>query len=194
MDALTKLKRLSSPSKIQDYLDALPFNKERTKETCSSPAVVLERGTAHCMEGALLAAAALSLQGEDPVLLHLKTGPGDQHHALALFKRNGYWGAISKTTHPVLRWRDPIYTTPRELALSYFHEYFLNDGRKTLLGYSKPFSLKRYGKNWITSKDDLWNIAHALTGSKHTSIVPKKNRKYVRKASPLERKAALLTK
>lgn len=192
MNYLSRLQTLSTPAKIQDFLDTLPFNHETQGETCMSPVRVLEAKKAHCFEGALLAAAALWLQGEKPLLMHLLTGPGDDHHALALFKRNGYWGAISKTNHAVLRYRDPIYKTPRELALSYFHEYFLHNGRKTLRAYSKPFSLARFGKSWITSEDDVWELALALRDSPHTPLIPPKNRSFIRNASPLERRVGRL--
>ncbi len=177
-----------TPEKIQDLLDTLRFNKEKKAETCRSPQEVLRHNEAHCLEGALLAAAALQAAGERPLLMNLKASRGDYDHAVALFKRNGYWGAISKTNHAVLRYRDPIYKTQRELALSYFHEYFLNDtGRKTLLAYSKPFDLTRYGKDWITSTGNLWDIADALRDSPHTSIVPSGTK--LRSASIIERKA-----
>jgi len=189
-EELAILKRLSTPNKIQDFLDTLAFNYERRGETCMSPKMVLSAGKAHCLEGALFAAAALWLQGESPLLLNLETLDIDDDHALALFKRNGCWGAISKTNHGVLRFRDPIYRTSRELVLSYFHEYFMADtGQKTLRAYSRPFSLKRFGTEWITSEENLWDIAHALDESTHFHIVPKNYVKHLRPPSQVERTA-----
>lgn len=180
-----------TPEKIQDLLDSLAINQEKQGETCRSPKEVLRYKEAHCLEGALLAAAALQAAGEKPLLLNLKVSRGDYDHAVALFKRNGYWGALSKTNHAVLRYRDPVYKTIRELALSYFHEYFLNDtGRKTLIAYSKPFDLSRYQKEWITSDKNLWYIADALRDSPHTAIVPIGTK--LRPASKLERSAGSL--
>ena len=104
-----------------------------------SPRRVLATRTAHCFEGALLAATVLWMQGEIPLLLDLATNAQDIDHVVALYKCNGYWGAISKTNHAVLRFRDPVYKTIRELALSYFHEYYLEaTGEKTLISYSLP--------------------------------------------------------
>lgn len=181
------LRKLRTPERIQDFLDALPYNFEGDGETCSSPLVTLTRGSAHCLEGALIAAAALALTGERPLLMNLKAGPGDQHHAVALFRRNGLWGAISKTNHAVLRFRDPIYRTPRELALSYFHEYFLGkNGRKTLKSYSKPYALR--GSSWMTRTDDLWDIAYALTDAPHLAIAPTDTLSRARRASQFERR------
>jgi hypothetical protein len=122
--------------------------------------------------------------------MELKAAPGDQDHAVALYKRNGYWGAVSKTNHTSLRFRDPIYKTIRELALSYFHEYFVNDsGTKTLRAYTRPFSLVRFGSTWVTSEEDQWKIAYALHDAPHIQIIPEVNKRHIRKADRFERKA-----
>ena len=105
---------------------------------------VLRAGKAHCMEGALLAAAILEFHGHKPLLLDLRSTSEDLDHVVALFKQNGYWGAISKTNHVVLRYREPIYGSVRELAMSYFHEYFLDNGKKTLREYSVPVDLGKF--------------------------------------------------
>lgn len=190
---LRVLKRLSSPSKIQDFLDTFAINHERGGETCMSPLQVLRKKKAHCLEGALLAAAALALHGEKPLLMNLKAAPGDDDHAVALYRVNGYWGAISKTNHASLRFRDPVYKTLRELALSYFHEYFVNrSGKKTLRSYSRPFDLSRFGTDWMTSEKDLWKIAFALRASKHANLYPKESQRYLRPADPMERRAGRL--
>jgi len=191
---LASLRRLSSPQKIQGYLESLPFNFEKSGETLMSPQRVLKEKRAHCLEGALLAAAALWLQGEKPLLLDLKTHKKDQEHVVALFRRNGYWGAISKTNHAVLRYRDPIYESVRELALSYFHEYFLNsNGQKTLESYSTPFDLSTLGDAWVTDEEDLWHISKRLDRVRHFPVVPKKNQRQIRKATKVEREAGTIT-
>ncbi|MGE5540680.1 MAG: hypothetical protein ACM3TU_00115 [Bacillota bacterium] len=198
MDGLTDketalLRSLSNPSKIQDFLDSLAVNHEKRTESCMSPRQVLITGKAHCLEGGMLAATALWFHGEPPLLMELKAAPGDQDHAVTLYKRNGYWGAISKTNHASLRFRDPVYKTIRELALSYFHEYFVNQtGAKTLRAYTRPFSLKRFGTSWITSEEDLWNIGYALHDAPHHPLVPEGNQRYLRKADRMERRAGRL--
>lgn len=189
----TLLRSLSTPIKIQDFLDRLAINHEKQSESCMSPRRVLAMRKAHCLEGALLAATALALHGERPLLIELSVAPGDQDHALALYKRNGYWGAISKTNHATLRFRDPVYRTVRELALSYFHEYFVNaTGAKTLRGYTRPFSLTRFGDAWVTRETDLWDIAYALADAPHVPLLPPENKQYLRKADRIERKAGRL--
>src|SRR3989344_3210239 len=121
--------KLTTPEKIQDFIDILPVNFEPNSDTSRSPLMTLREGRAHCMEGALIAASALWYHGEPPLLLDLKTTKGDDDHVVTLFKRHGRWGAISKTKHAVLRYRDAIYRSVRELVMSYFHEYFLDSGR-----------------------------------------------------------------
>jgi hypothetical protein len=189
------LAKLSTPIKIQDFLDTLPMNWEKRGDTMLSPRRVLKAKKAHCMEGALIAAAALWVAGESPLIMNLspKLDKGDDDHVVALYKRGGLWGAISKTNHASLRFRDPVYKTPRELALSYFHEWFLNSsGEKVLECYSKPLDMRHFGTDWLTSKSDLWDVADALSERKHYFLVPKGNWRYVRKADKMEMKAGKL--
>src|SRR6185436_5255761 len=89
--------KLDSPAKIQNYLDTLPTNFELSGETNFSPHQIMTQGTAHCFEGAVFAAAALAFHGQWPLLMDFATTYNDEDHAIALFKKNGYWGAISKT-------------------------------------------------------------------------------------------------
>ncbi|MFZ1654393.1 MAG: hypothetical protein WBO92_03845 [Candidatus Moraniibacteriota bacterium] len=182
------IRRLSTPEKIQDHLDTLPFNFEKQGLTFYSPRVVIREGKAHCIEAACLAAFALWYHGAEPLILDLRSLRYDFDHVVTLFQRNGYWGALSKTNHGVLRYRDPIYRTVRELALTYFHEYYLTTtGRKTLREYSRPFDLKRFGTEWVTSEDSLIDIAEALDLSRHHPLVPRVNERQLRLASAIER-------
>ncbi|HVM58937.1 MAG TPA: hypothetical protein VMT80_01240 [Candidatus Paceibacterota bacterium] len=194
--AYRALARLSTPVRVQDFLDSLPMNFERKGETLQSPARVLTSRTAHCFEGALLAAAALWIHGEPPLLLDLtvRSGSGDEDHVVALYKRGGCWGAISKTNHAALRFRDPVYRTVRELALSYFHEWFLDStGEKTLRGYGRPFNLAKIGASWISAAEDLWSIDRALARAKHLPLFPRNNARFIRRADAMERRAGALT-
>jgi hypothetical protein len=184
------LQKLTTPQLIQEFLDALPINHEKNGETCYSPRMVLRERKAHCLEGAFLAATALMVQGMPPLIMNFRTLDKDEDHAVALFKQNGYWGALSKTNHPILRYRDPVYRTVRELAMSYFHEYFMfENGEKTLRAYSRPVNLRRFGTKWITSEKDLWDMAYALADAPHLPMVPKKNLKALRPAPAFERTA-----
>lgn len=184
------LRALNTPQKIQDFLDTLPINHEKQGETCLSPRSVLSEKKAHCLEGALLAAVALWIHGEKPLVMNFKTTPNDEDHAVTLFRRNGLWGALSKTNHAMLRYRDPAYRSIRELAMSYFHEYYmLEDGKKTLRAYSTPVNVKRFGTAWITAEENIWTVADALADAPHTPLLTPTALRALRPATRFERTA-----
>ena len=182
------MQKMDTPAKVQDFLNDLKFNfEENGGQTLKSPIRVLREKNAHCMEGALLGAYILSLHGKKPLVLHLQTTKGDSDHVIALFKKNEFWGALSKTNHGVLRYREPVYKNIRELVMSYFHEYFLNNGVKTLRKYSKPLDLDIFKKGWEIEEEDLWGIDSELDKIKHYDIAPKKVFKELRLADEIER-------
>ena len=168
------LRRLRTPEKIQQFLDdELVYNIEANGETCYSPRRVLRHRMAHCMEGAMLAAAALRFHGEAPLIIDL-TAVRDDDHVLAVFRRAGLWGAIAKSNYSGLRYRTPVYRTLRELALSYFEHYFNSQGEKTLRGYAaRPVNLGRFDRlNWMTREADPWEVPEYLTTIAHRSLLP----------------------
>jgi hypothetical protein len=189
--------RLNSPHKIQSFLESIPINFEVKGETNLSPRMVLKRRTAHCFEGAVLAAAALAYHGHKPLLMDFATAYDDEDHTVALFKQNGLWGAISKTNHAVLRYRDPVYKTPRELAMSYFHEYYMWDGRKSLRAYSQPLDLSRFKpENWVIRDDSdqaLDWLMSTLARSRYSEIAPNRAIKLLRASTMIELQALKLT-
>ena len=136
------LRALTTPQHIQEFVVGLHANFEEEGDTLRSVRGVLRHRRAHCIEAAFVAACALWLQGEPPLIMDL-TAKGDSDHVIAIFRRHGCWGAISKSNHVWLRWRDPVYRSLRELAMSYFHEY-TNKHRKTLRTYSRPVGLDRF--------------------------------------------------
>jgi len=188
---LQLIKKLNSPKKIQDFINNLEMNFDYINDTCQSPKQVLKNKKAHCIEGAILAAAILRYHGYKPLLLDLEAAKKDYDHVVALFKHHGHWGAISKTNHSVLRYREPIYKTIRELALSYFHEYFLNEnGKKTLRKYSNPVNLKIFDNlNWISTDNEVWFIPEHLVKIKHIPILNRKQIANLRNADNIEIKA-----
>mgnify|MGYP001610814730 FL=1 len=187
------MKRLNTPAKVQDFLNTLKFNFEEKGQTLKSPIMVLRTKSAHCIEGAILGAYVLSLNGYKPLVLHLKTTKDDFDHVVAVFQINGLWGAISKTNHSVLRYREPVYKNIRELIMSYFHEYFLNNGKKTLRSYSAPLNLNLFEEGWEREESDLWGIDEELDYIKHYNIVPKNIFKKLRKADDIEIKTSEFT-
>ena len=185
-------KRLDSPKKIQDFLNSIPKNFEKTGETCYSPRLVLRENMAHCVEGAFLAASILWYHGEKPLIFDLRSNSEDFDHVVALFKKNGHWGAINKTNYAVLRYREPIYKNARELALSYFHEYFLDNGDKTLREFSVPIDLSKFGTEWITADRNLWDIYFEIDKYRHTPILSRSMISALRKADKIEIEAGKL--
>src|SRR5256714_12704281 len=148
-------RRLNTPQKIQQFLDAIPYNLETGGETFRSPRRVLADRTANCIEGAVLAAAALRVQGQVPLIMDL-TATRDEDHVIAVFRRRGLWGAIAASKFTGLRYREPVYRTVRELAMSYFEQYFNLAGERTLRGYGRPVNLARFDRlRWMTSDEDL---------------------------------------
>ena len=180
------IRKLNTPGKVQDFLNGLKFNFEKRGETLKSPVMVLRTGNAHCIEGAILGAYILSRHGFPPLILHLQATTKDFDHVVAPFKIKGLWGALSKTNHAVLRYREPIYRNMRELVLSYFHEYFLDSGVKTLRKYSRSLNLNVFEKGWELAKEDLWGIDEELDRIKHYDILPKEVLKNLRKADRVE--------
>ncbi len=187
---------LNTPSKIQDYINSIPINFELDGETYLSPLEVLKQNRAHCLEGALLAARLFRFHGHTPLLLDLKAVAGDHDHVVALFRfpKTGEWGAVSKTNHAVLRYREPIYKSLRELAMSYFHEYFDNKtGKKNLRSYSGAFDLRKMDYlNWETTDKKLQDLVNKLDWSRHYSLISKDHEKLLRKAEQIEIQAGEL--
>jgi len=122
--------------RVQDFVDALEYNFEEGGETSYSPKQVLEKRRAHCLEGGVFAACALRFHGFPPLLMDLRA-KRDDDHTLCIFRQAGKWGAVSKSKFIGLRWRDPVYKTLRELALSYFTHYYNYAGEKTLREFSQ---------------------------------------------------------
>lgn len=201
-DIYLKLKKLNTAKKIQDFLDVFPINMEENGGTYMSVVRTLKAREAHCLEGALVAALALWIQGKKPLILDLKSNNGDDH-VIALYQENGYWGSISKTNHATLRFRDPVYKTVRELAMSFFHEYIhLKSGEKILESFSNPVDLSTIVgpdmnkaesvSDWISGTRELDWLAERLDEVPHNEIYPRKNKKFLRNADPMELKAGNL--
>jgi hypothetical protein len=145
------------------------------------------------MEGAMLAAAVLEFHGHQPLLVDLRAARHDYDHVVAVFKQFGCFGAIGKTNHAVLRYREPVYRTVRELAMSFFHEYFDDRGRKNLREYSLPFSLRQFDRlGWRTTEADLWDVPYRIDRARHAKILKPGQLKNLRPADPIEIKAGQL--
>jgi hypothetical protein len=138
----------------------------------------------------MFAAAALRANGFPPLIVDLESTKNDYDHVLAVYQIHGHWGAISKTNHGVLRYREPVYRTIRELVMSYFHEYFLQSTRaKTLRAFSKPIDLSRFDKQgWETSEESIWYIPEYLLEIPHSAILNRNQIARLRKADDIEKR------
>ncbi len=163
------MRALKTPAKIQKFIDAIEY---QYADTAGSPQHVLRERKGHCLEGALLAAAALRVNGHPPLLMDLEA-VRDDDHVVALYRERGLWGGIAKSNFAGLRFRAPIYRTLRELAVSYFEHYYNLRGERTLRTYSRPVNLSRLDdEHWMTAEEDLWCVPELLIAAKHYPLFP----------------------
>ena len=188
---LRALRALKTPAQIQKFLDELPY---QYGNTAWSPHRALRERKGHCLEGALLAAAALRLNGHPPLLMDLEA-VNDDDHVVAVYREAGLWGSIAKSNFAGLRFRAPIYRTLRELALSYFEHYYNLRGERTLRSYSVPVNLERLdGQHWMTSEKNVWFVPEYLIAARHYRLFPDKvdARAYPARSSQLRSRNARL--
>lgn len=171
---LRKLRSLKNPHGIQAFLDDMPYHLE---DTAWSPRKVLAERSSHCLEGAIFAAAALRVNGYPPLLLDFEADH-DTDHVIAVYREGGCWGAVAKSNYTGCRWREPVYRTLRELALSYFNIYFNLRRERTLRRYSVPVNLKRFdSQRWMTTDKPVWFIVYHLFDIKHYPLMAKAQEK-----------------
>jgi hypothetical protein len=190
--ALAILRRLNSPRKVQNFLDyELAYNDSNTN-TCFSPLEALRRRRAHCIEGAMLAAAAFSFHGRRPLLLDLRANPRDDDHVIAPFTRNGRWGAVAKSHFCGLRYREPVYASYAELARSYFEFYYNGRGEKTLREFSDPLDAALLKPEWLYSEKNVFFVGRRLDAQRHHRILGRLPESELRRADSLLLEAEVL--
>jgi hypothetical protein len=188
-DEIRLLKTLNNPDKIQVFLDSIDYNPNYE---CRSPRWVMKKRSAHCFEGALFAAAALQFMGYKPLIIDMKA-VNDDDHVIAVFKENGFWGAVAKSNFTSLRFREPVYKSVRELIMSYFDFFFNIDGFKSLRSYSKPFDIRFFeSRNWQTTDEDLEYIGNKIESLHHYPVATRKMISKLYKASDTMLKAGML--
>jgi hypothetical protein len=181
--------QFTDPWSIQVFLDSISYNPGYE---CRSPKFVIKKLSAHCFEGALFAAAALNFIGYKPLIVDM-SAENDDDHVIAVFRQDGYWGAVAKSNFTSLRYREPVYRSLRELIMSYFDFYFNINGEKSLRSYSIPFNLTSLNRrNWATTNEDLDYIGNKIESLPHFSVVPEKMIEKLNKASDYMLKAGLL--
>ena len=185
-----RLRRLTPPWRIQRFLDDLVYDFRG--KGCRSPRRVLRERKVQCMDGALFAAAALRVQGEKPLILDLEA-VYDDDHVIALYRRNGRWGAVARSNYSGLRFREPLFATVRDLVLSYVEGYFNLRRQKTLRRYSRPFDVSRFDRlEWMTTEEDLWDIPNHLVGIRHYRLLSPSQERALAPVSPVVFKAGLV--
>lgn len=161
---------LQTPGRIQNFINRLRWNHAEG-ESARSVVSVIEHGEAQCLEGAFVAACSLWLAGRPPLLMDMGA-KGDADHIITLFRRGRYWGAISKSNSPYLRYRDPIYRSLRELSLSYFPQYVVHR-QKTLRTYSAAIDLRKIDSAlWVTREGFCEEVVNMLTNARHYELLP----------------------
>jgi len=186
---LRKLRSLKDPHGIQRFLDRQPYH---LADTAWSPRRVLRESTSHCFEGALFAAAALRANGYPALVIDLEA-ERDTDHVIAVFKQRGHWGAIGKSNYTGCRYREPVYRTLRELALSYFEVYFNLRRERSLRTYSRPVNLARFDRrNWMTTEEPVWFIAEYLFTIRHFPLLNPKLIKHLHRLDDRSYRAGCL--
>src|SRR3982074_887440 len=164
---LRKLRSLKTPHGIQRLLNDMPYH---LADSAWSPRRVLRENTSHCYEGALFA-AAVRVNGYAPLLLDLEA-EHDTDHVIAVYRVDGHWGAVAKSNYTGCRYREPVYRTLRELALSYFEVYFNLLGERTLRTFSRPVDMRRFDHlDWMTTERPVWFVAEYLLTISHTRLI-----------------------
>src|SRR5205807_5472979 len=165
---LRKLRSLKDPHGIQRFLDDMPYH---LAATAWSPRLVLRENTSNCLEGAIFAAAALRANGFPPLLLDFEA-KHDTDHVMAIYRMNGHWGAIAKSNFTGCRYREPVYRSLRELAMSYFNLYFNLSRERTLRTFSRPVNLGRSDHlEWMTTEKPIWFIVSYLHEIHHYKLL-----------------------
>ena len=186
------LRRLTTARKIQDFLDyELAYNHE-TAGSCLSPLEVLKQRKAHCIEGAMLAAAAFLFHGRPPLLLDLRADRTDDDHVIAPFLENGRWGAVAQSHFCGLRFREPVYASTAELARSYFEFYYDDYGKKTMREFSGPLDASRLKPEWLYCEKDVFFVSKKLDAIKHYKLLGRRQAKKLRPADSLLFEAELV--
>jgi hypothetical protein len=166
--------KLNTPLAVQTYLDSIPYKAE---ELDRSAVRVMTDGQAHCLDGGMFAALALRRMGFRPLILDLVPAPGtDDDHVLALFRVDGLWGCLAKSNYPGLRYREPVYRSLRELAMSYFESFFNLDRQRTLRAYTRPFDLTPFDDtDWMWDEAGVAKVSKRFYSRKPIPLIPEQS-------------------
>lgn len=157
----------ATPYDVQTLLRKLKYHDCNAENyTCRNPVTVLKKKEAHCLEGSLLAAAILS-QRYDVRLVNLRASD-DEDHVLAVFKQDGWYGALSRSSCDMLEWREPVHSTLDSLVRSYRPFYKDLQGNHSLIGYSGLLRPRLIPTGWVDRTPDLGFVGDMLDALPHT--------------------------
>jgi len=182
---------LNSPAAIQEYLDGMAYIAE---DRDRSPLAVMTDNQAHCLDGGFFAALALRRIGFRPLALDLVPVPGlDDDHVLAVFRVDGFWGAIAKSNFTGLRYREPVYRDLHELTMSYFEDYYTIDRERSLRGYTRPLDLTAFDSTgWMWDEEGVKLVVKRFYRSKPVPLFPQAAAARLTRADERSFKAASL--
>lgn len=176
--------KLASPVEIQAFLDATAYSDDPFYRC---PARVRVDKRANCVDGALFAAAALRRLGLPPLVLDMRA-VRDDDHVIAVFSRRDRWGAVAKSNVVGLRYREPVYLSPRELVMSYFDDYYNLQFERTLRSYSDPVDLTMFDAlQWETMDEPIEAvIVPALDAAPHHNLM---DAQMIAELTPIDRRS-----
>lgn len=156
-----------TPNQVQRLLTALPYNREKEGATCLSFRGVVKRNTAHCLEGAVSAAAILEQHGYPPLVVSLES-QDKLDHVLFVFRKNGFYGSVARSRDIGLHGRKPVFRRIRDLVMSYFDPYVDKTGRITGYALADLRDLGNY--DWRLSEFNVWKVERYLQEIRHRAI------------------------
>jgi hypothetical protein len=161
--------RLRTPTSVQRYLNALPYNTEPAPggATLRSFRGVVRHRTAHCLEAAISAAVILEQHGWPPLVLSFES-IDELDHVIFVYRQRGRWGSIARSRDPGLHGRRPVFATPRALALSYVDPYVDHTGRITAYTVADLRDIGRY--DWRLAEGNVWKVERMLLDLPHRPL------------------------
>jgi hypothetical protein len=160
--------RLNTPSKVQRWLNALPYNTEQDGETQHSFRLVVRLKKAHCMEAALFAAVVLEQHGYPPLLMSLASKDW-LDHVIFVYRHPTGWGSVARSRDPGLHGRKPRFRSLRALAKSYYDGYVDYTGRLRGFGVvDLREAMPDY--DWRLTDKNVWTVEQMLIDLPHKKI------------------------
>jgi hypothetical protein len=160
--------RLSTPARVQLWLNQLPYNTEPGGETLRSFRPVARLETAHCLEAALFAAVVMEQHGYPPLVMSLES-QDNLDHVIFIYRHRGRWGSIARSRDPGLHGRKAVFASPRALARSYIDPYVDYTGRVRAFGVCNLASAMG-AYDWRLSEQNVWKVEQVLIDWPHRKL------------------------